>query len=366
MNKRTAADIKDRKHGESKTELENRVRRLTLDLKTARVETRRVQSAYDSYREENEFLWETDTRAETVPVIEPALCSGEGEGLACWLTGDWHGLARVNPREVNGLNSFNYPSHESGKDCLRERVLTMARGFLRLIQIERAGIGIKKAVLALGGDTINNQLHRDAIETNAGTPQEEVRYVSIVIRRVIDFLLDEGGLDELWVLSVDGNHDRDTEKKQYWNRSRHSHEWLMMQNIRDYYEAKGEKRIKWFIAEGYFLKIPLAFGIDKQHDARVIRMHHGDAIRFQGGVGGLTVPTMNRINVWQSRWAADMDWFFHHHQTVPNNRFICTGTTMGYSPLSEGLKAGYEPPQSSFVLLDKRRWRTSFRPIFAE
>jgi hypothetical protein len=83
----------------------------------------------------------------------------------------------------------------------------------------------------------------------------------------------------------------------------------------------------------------VAFTTICQFRARLIRFHHGDYIKFNGGVGGISIPVENKsIELeWCSRAALDV--FGHFHQIVMWRR----GSVMGarwIQRLRRQLKAG--------------------------
>ena len=87
---------------------------------------------------------------------------------------------------------------------------------------------------------------------------------------------------------------------------------------------------------------------------------------YSGGIGGLTIPMEKAIAGWNRgrEQAPYLDVFGHHHTAMQNPRFISNGSLIGYGPFSLAIKAGFEPPQQTFFLLDSKRGRTGTFPIF--
>jgi hypothetical protein len=77
-------------------------------------------------------------------------------------------------------------------------------------------------------------------------------------------------------------------------------------------------RVEFRISEGYhsFLDI---YGNLK------IRLHHGHAINYQGGIGGIFIPAFKSISQWDKANRADLDVFGHFHQSKDGGKFICNG-----------------------------------------
>jgi len=96
---------------------------------------------------------------------------------------------------------------------------------------------------------------------------------------------------------------------------------------------------------------------------RTLRLHHGHAIRYQGGVGGLFIPTYKAIAQWNLGRRAHLDAFGHFHQTKDGGSFLTNGSLIGYNAFALSIKADFELPRQTLILLDKTRGRTCSWPI---
>ena len=96
---------------------------------------------------------------------------------------------------------------------------------------------------------------------------------------------------------------------------------------------------------------------------KVIRFHHGDNIKFQGGIGGLTIPVEKAIANWNRATPADLDVFGHWHQCQQNPKWCSNGSLIGYNAYALSIKAQFEPPQQTYFLFDHKRGRTITAPI---
>ncbi len=282
-------------------------------------------------------------------VIEPRTHSGAGEAVALAAAGDWHVFERVKPAEVNGLNCHN-------RTEAHHRIEALARGIVRWVQIHRGGTNIHTLILSLLGDLMTNQIHADQLEGNDGTPQEELLFLYEHIIGVLEHLKAEGGFHKIIVTCNDGNHGRDTEKLRNSNRVQHSHEWLLYKLLAQHYAGRHDKVVEFRIAEGTHLYYTVF--------EKTIRQHHGDAIRYFGGVGGPTISIRKAIAEWDKGCRADFDVFGHFHTRIMDGKFLCNGSLIGYSPYALTIKAPFEPPSQSLLLLDKKRWITSDNRIF--
>ena len=115
-------------------------------------------------------------------------------------------------------------------------------------------------------------------------------------------------------------------------------------------------KANWQIAESYF--------VFSEIYGRTIRWHHGDAIRFEGGVGGLVIPMNKAIAQWNKGRKADLDCFGHHHTYLQTPNACSNGSMIGFSPFSVQIKAGFEPPTQTMFLMDSKRGRTAIFPLF--
>lgn len=269
------------------------------------------------------------------------------EAVAMAVLSDAHIFERVYASQVNGLNEYT-PA------AARASCEEFFRAVVKWTKIHRAGVAVPQLVLALLGDLITNMLHIDQVETNAGTPQEELLAALEIINGGIDFLLKEGGFDTITIVCCDGNHGRGTEKMRIKNRSKHSYEWLLYQILAKLYAD--ERRVKFIVADGIHVYLPV---FDK-----TVRFCHGDAIKYEGGVGGLTIPILKAIDKWNKAKRADLDVFGHWHTSINDTTFISNGSVLGYSEFSVARRLAFEPPAQTFALLDKKRWITSFNRIY--
>lgn len=130
-------------------------------------------------------------------------------------------------------------------------------------------------------------------------------------------------------------------------------EFLMYRQLRDYFE--NEKRIKFIINDSYLTYMDI-------YDYK-IRLHHGDAMRYGGGIGGLFIPTFKAISQWDKQIQADWTFFGHFHQLKDGGNFISNGSLIGFSPYAIRIKADYEKPKQAFLIIDKERGLDVVRKI---
>ena len=96
----------------------------------------------------------------------------------------------------------------------------------------------------------------------------------------------------------------------------------------------------------------------------MLRFHHGDAIRYEGGVGGLTIPANKAIAQSNKSRTAYLDIFGHYHQMLDGGKFVSNGSLIGYNPYAIRIKASYEEPKQVFFLMERDKGKTAVYPIF--
>lgn len=278
--------------------------------------------------------------------IEPRKGSGTSEATAVALLSDWHSEEIVRPGQVSGLN-------EANPDIIKARVTRLFQGILRLTQLLQQDVTIDHMVLALLGDFITNQIHgAENAETNALQPIHAILNVQGMIVSGLKFLLANTRLT--FVLPChSGNHARTTIKTRFASENGHSLEYLMFKHLAEYFE--NEPRLQFVIPEGPHSYV-------RVYD-QTIRFHHGHAVKYGGGVGGIFIPAYKAIAQWSKARPADLDCFGHFHQTKDGGNFLCNGSLIGYNSFALSIKADYEPPRQTLFLMDKKRGRTCTWPI---
>ena len=304
-----------------------------------------------------EVMGAVQDRVADIEPIEPMLSEGKGEALAVGILSDIHPSVRIRPETVGGKNEHNL-------EVSKKRQQAFFKGFCRLTEIERSGQNVPRALIFLGGDVTGNMIHDELKETNLLTPQQEVLFELDRIEEGLIFLQENGGFKDITVVCSHGNHDRDTKEKQFENHAEHSLTWTLYHVLKRDFDlrnkenkgVKGYSPVKFEIATGY-LTVKEIYG-------RKVRFHHGDAIKYSGGVGGPTIAINKALDKWNMLEHVDLDLFGHMHWSMSDQRFFCNGSVCGYSSYALHNKYPFEVPRQWFLLLDKKRWLTSQRYIY--
>jgi len=145
-----------------------------------------------------------------------------------------------------------------------------------------------------------------------------------------------------------------TRKPRHATGAANSYEWMLYKTMAKHLADKAS----WHVSDGYHLLLDL-YG-------KTLRIHHGDGLQYQGGVGGLTIPVEKAISSWNKGVPADLDIFGHWHQSQQNPKWVCNGSLIGFNAYSIAIKAPYEPPSQTGFIFDKRYGRTVTFPIFVD
>lgn len=273
----------------------------------------------------------------------------DSQVTAVAVASDWHWAETVHSDNVNGLNEFNL-------DVARKRAEKFFQNTVRLCEVVSDDSHMDTLVLALLGDFINGQLREEAMENNSLRPMEEMVEVWKVLSGGIKYILDNTNLN-LVIPCHSGNHARTTRKIHWSTEAGNSLEYAMYHVLAK--EFEGNERVKFIIPTSYHSYVDI--------HGFVIRFHHGHAIRYGGGIGGLFVPAFKAISQWQKGKHADLDVFGHFHQTKDGGNFICNGSLIGYNEYAVSIKCDYEKPRQTFFLVDHdRKEKTITTSVFLD
>ena len=280
-----------------------------------------------------------------VETIIPREPSGTSEATCVWVASDWHVEEIVRPELISNLNEYNM-------DIAKQRAQNFFRSGLRLTNILAKDTKINTIVLALLGDFITNDIHDELVEITEVLPVHAAIYAQNLIASGIEYILKNSEY-EIIVPCHSGNHGRTSKVTHFSGENGHSLEFFMYKFLEKRFARN--KRVKFQVSTGYhsYLKI---------YDT-TLRFHHGHAMRYAGGVGGITIPVNKAIAQWNKAIYADIDIFGHWHQFFDGGNFICNGSMIGYNSFALSIKASFEKPKQALFLIDKKRGKTAVWPI---
>ncbi len=273
-------------------------------------------------------------------IMEREKKSGMREMTAVVLASDWHVEEPVRPESVAYRNEYNL-------DIADARIKRFFQGIIWNIEHQRASkkIAITDLVLWLGGDLMTGYIHPELIESNELSPTETILWLIPRLRDGIYTLLKTLDLAHIEIPCSFGNHGRSTDKPRVSTGYSNSFEWLMYHCIAA--EFQNEKRVHFEITASSHQYVQV---YDK-----TLHFHHGDDLKYMGGVGGLAIPLLKAVPAWDMLRKADVHNIGHFHQFSDFGRAVVNGSMIGYGPYSQRIRATFEVPTQAMYYMDKTR-----------
>jgi hypothetical protein len=262
---------------------------------------------------------------------------------------DWHCEERVDPNTIDGKNEFNL-------DVAARRIEKAFHKVCEQIERLQSFARMKEMVLPLLGDMIAGYIHEELRESNYLSPTEATLFAQDHICSGIDFLLKHSGASRILIPCCHGNHGRTSPLKVVSTSYKNSFEWGMYHNIERLY--RHNPRVAFKIENGIHNWVTI-----QGHD---VRFHHGDHIKYSGGVGGITVPVSKKLSQWNKARVAALDVFGHYHQFVDMWRWVCCGCLVGYNQYAQSVGAEYQEPTQTLIVMSKEYGKVMAIPIYCQ
>lgn len=266
-------------------------------------------------------------------------------GCPVMLCSDWHVEEPVDPATVNGCNEYNLKIANACIDRLPE-------AFNWLMRDKR--FDCRTGIVWLGGDLISGYIHAELEENNFLSPVKATLWLLPRIERMLRIILADSGLESLIVPCNDGNHGRLTHKIRVSTRTANSIEWLLYQTLAA--RMADEPRIRFQVAAGEWNYLDVF--------DRTLAFTHGDSFRYQGGVGGLTIPLRRGMNEIRKYRKVDYVSMGHFHQRMDLGDICVNGSMIGPTPYSVRIHAQPEQRQQSWFMLDSTRGKALSAPVW--
>jgi len=325
------------------------------DISEAR-EKNEAASAKRKHKEAIAIAMESEKRLDAILAIQgnptsryfKALRKSKARGVAVVVPAtDWHVEERIESAAVNGKNHFDLAEAEARIERFYGKVL-------ELIDWQRNLAPVVELWHPLLGDLMTGYIHEELMETNSLSPTEACVFLQDMICSGIDLWLKKTRLP-IFIPTCVGNHGRTTFKRRIKTSCKNSYEWLLYMTLAKRY-AKN-MRVFWYVGQGYHNTQTIM--------GRKVRFHHGDGLRYQGGIGGISIPVNKSIAQWDKVDAADFDIFGHWHTHLTNYpKWVSCGSLMGYSEYSVEIKAEFQHPTQTFIVIDRQYGMTLATPIF--
>lgn len=290
-----------------------------------------------------------DTRKKPNKILVPK--SKANEAVPIFLWSDWHVEEMVDRRKCLGKNEYNLQIAEA-------RARKCAESTVKMIRHARLSSHVRSAVLVLGGDFITGDIHQELCETNLLGPAEACVFARELLAQGLDAIAREKYLQKIRVVCIVGNHGRTTKKMQFKNGTEKSVETIIYAELARQFT---DKRFEFTIARGGVEMVRLSPGFD-------LRLFHGHQVKYQGGIGGLTIPLTKWIHRQDQTQAAAFNGMGHWHQYgLPTPKCLCNGSLKGWDEYAAEHGFGFEPPQQAGAVYDPNRQRIGgVFPIYCE
>ncbi len=285
------------------------------------------------------------------PITRREFRNGVREATLVAVASDLHVEEQVEPSSATADNAYS----------LEIADLRMKRFFAGIrwqLAFKRPVFQLRDVVLGLAGDNLTGQIHEENVETGQLTQVESLLWLKPRFIAGIDSLLEDTQLERLDVVCSYGNHGRNTKKPMRARGAQHSYEWLMYQDLANYYATRGDKRV-------HFLANPDGHQYHQIYDF-TRHQHHGDEVRFGGGVGGIMVPLSKAVYRWNAVRRADFHDIGHFHQYFQTPMIGVNGSGIGYNAYAMSIGAQPEPAQQLMYLVDSKRAKCEMTPLWLE
>lgn len=263
---------------------------------------------------------------------------------------DWHVEELVDPRTVGGKNKFNL-------EIAKTRSISIFQNALKLMNEVEQDMLVEDVAIFMLGDFITGNIHEENVENAQLGPIPAIHYAQDLLESGLQFLLEKTKYNFTVYCKV-GNHSRITRKIHASTEADNALETAMYvgmaRNFRD------ESRIRFCIEPSYHSLTVI--------QGSLVRYHHGHAVMYGGGIGGLHIPLRKAIKSWNETEYADIDIMGHFHSFKEHTtqKYMVNGSLIGYNAYAERVKAVLEPPIQGFGVFHSKYGATRLTPIYAE
>lgn len=252
---------------------------------------------------------------------------------------DVHAGERVEPGEMQDFNAFNLDIADFRLHRFFEKTIKLSRDYI-------SGVEFDGIVLALGGDMVSGDIHDELQQTNELSTFDTVMWLAPRVLAGISMWAEE--FPNVHVVSVPGNHGRDSKVPRYKGRSAHNADTMLARIVA--FKGAGDK---------VTFDIPESFDTDFRVYGFGFSLEHGDNMRFSGtseigAFGPVKRGTLRKSRQRQSEGRPmDYNLVGHFHQLIPaaSQGLVMNGSVKGYDEYARGWKFTPEPPQQALLVV---------------
>jgi hypothetical protein len=324
-----------------------RMRKISRDNLTLKSEIRTLGKMLDEAGVSIEALEALREKPKAGKVMREVKSRRKGKLPVAWvaLASDWHTAELVSMGQSNGMN-------EHSPEIGRERAFTWARNLVTMVKLSQPRLDVKTLVLWLGGDfLVNHGLHYGGLWDVSMTSEQEARMIRNLLVEIIAFLRKELDVERIHIPTSWGNHDRTSEKIVPGHAKDFSHASIIYEDLAAWFAADPSITFEISTSEWNLVDVhgyPILF-------------HHGHAIRYGGGVGGISIPLLKKAGV----LSRDYDFrtivcgHFHQCQIFGAGQAVMNGSLVGMNGYSTDLGLASEPPAQMAFVIDLERLEIS-------
>lgn len=259
------------------------------------------------------------------------------DAVACGVASDWHVEEEVQAAAVHGLNEYNL-------DIAKSRAEHYFKNLLSLTDMMARESRVKTLHLSFLGDFFSGHIHEELLSSTLLNPGDAARFVKGLFISGIDFLLKNSPYN-IEADLLPGNHGRMTKQMWFSDPTGTSLESFMYHSLAGRYED--HPRVNLRVADH-------AMVYRRFFEKFTMRLIHGYEVKYNGGVGGLTIPLRKALAQWNNPIRADLTVLGHFHQFFDGGDFLVNGSLIGYNTYAQAIKATYEEPRQAFFLVHAR------------
>lgn len=342
---------------DAEKELAKKVTRVAAQRDTARHEVKVEKQTREAIEDELEKTKRLVGIAENVEGAERpewlvATDPGDHHGTLVAMLSDYHIGEVVDPAEMAWYNAYNPDIAEIRLRNFFTRTVKVSRDYL-------AGVTYDGIVLPSLGDMVSGDIHDEFRETNEWSNYEAANACIPWLEEGVEMFADVFG--KVHVLSVPGNHPRDSKKPRYKKRSGHNADtfiwWQVARAFRD------DPRVTFDIPKGFIADFQV-------YDTR-FRIEHGDEARGGSGIQGAMLPIALMTHRRRKQAEAEGHPFdvllmghWHQYMSMIGKGFGVNGAGKGYDEFARGKGFEPEPPQQGLMVVTPEKGIGVQAPLF--
>lgn len=297
------------------------IRKLKEHNQALQTENRELRRGLDAAHNIRETAFRLAESGIAPPDWSPKARKGKSSDTPVLLTSDFQWGEVIHAPAMDYQNEYNV-------EIARKRYRTLIENTLDICANHTANPSFDRFYYLRGGDTISGAIHDSLAETDELTPIQAVQSVAAEEARGIEILRER--FKEVIVVSVGGNHDRNTMKIRDKKYAGHSYATLVAWHLETHF--RDDKAVTFYTPESgdaYF-----------QVCGRNFLLTHGDRIGSRGGAGfvGPALPIIRGAKKVMEEYATmgkpiDYLCIGHFHYSLHDGVYgiISNGCLPGYS-----------------------------------